>query len=44
VFQYLALAALCAYLTQYRHYKERTAGADAPLVEVPGTLPGKRLA
>lgn len=24
VFQYLALTALCAYLTQYRHYKSRT--------------------
>jgi hypothetical protein len=42
VFQYLALAALCAYLTHYRRYREQPAGADAPLIEVPDAMSGKR--
>jgi hypothetical protein len=49
VFQYLALTALCAYLTQYRHYvgrrraaagQERGHGDDRTALIVPG----KRLA
>jgi hypothetical protein len=34
VFQYLALTALCAYLTQYRHYAARS----APPLTTPGLL------
>ena len=45
VFQYLALAALCAYLTQYRHYVSQDgARQDAHLVQMTDALPGKRLA
>jgi hypothetical protein len=50
VFQYLALTALCAYLTQYRHYVSRQAPQNVPRVfggqEGPPheALPGKRLA
>jgi len=45
VFQYLALTALCAYLTQYRHYLARDrAVQDGHLVPVPDALTGKRLA
>ncbi len=45
VFQYLALTALGAYLTQYRHYL-RLRGSDAPALVHPvsGDLPGKRFA
>jgi hypothetical protein len=47
VFQYLALTALCAYLTQYRHHVSRSAtnvfdGHDD--AAVPAELAGKRLA
>jgi len=45
VFQYLALGALGAYLTHYRHYAAaHPVAADIPLVHVPEELPGKRLA
>jgi hypothetical protein len=45
VFQYIALTALCAYLTQYRHYITRDrARQDGQLVQMPDALPGKRLA
>ena len=46
VFQYLALTALCAYLTQYRHYVTRVAATETGprMVDVPEALPGKRLA
>jgi hypothetical protein len=40
VFQYLALTALGAYLTQYRHYRR---GTPPRLIEVPGEM-GKRFA
>jgi hypothetical protein len=41
VFQYLALGALGAYLTHYRHFaRQQPVAADAPVVD----LPGKRLA
>lgn len=41
VFQYLALGALGAYLTHYRHFAARQpASADMPVVD----LPGKRFA
>jgi hypothetical protein len=47
VFQYLALTALCAYLTQYRHYSGR-GSAPAPLLamaEAPEEpMPGQRTA
>ncbi|MGH9371597.1 MAG: hypothetical protein ACRD15_08720 [Vicinamibacterales bacterium] len=47
VFQYLALTALSAYLTHYRHYVRAASTSDA--FEAPGqisgeALPGKRLA
>ncbi len=44
VFQYLALAALGAYLTHYRHYTARRVAAEPPLVEVREEIPGKRRA
>jgi hypothetical protein len=50
VFQYLALTALCAYLTQYRHFCGRGRGSSpAPLFGGPDArphdpLPGQRLA
>ena len=44
VFQYLALTALGAYLTHYRHYLQAAPAPTARLVEVPGEFPGKRLA
>jgi hypothetical protein len=50
VFQYLALTALCAYLTQYRYFVLRTGGADPPRIVPPADrplderAPGKRLA
>ena len=46
VFQYLALTALSAYMTQYRHYLARLASSAAPpvSVDVPEPVPGKRLA
>jgi hypothetical protein len=44
VFQYLALAALGAYLTQYRHYVRGVAAAPPHLVELSDELSGKRLA
>jgi hypothetical protein len=49
VFQYLALTALCAYLTQYRYYVMRTSGAEAPRIAPPEVslddrLSGKRFA
>ena len=45
VFQYLALGALGAYLTHYRHYSRRARiRRGDPLVHVPEELPGKRLA
>jgi hypothetical protein len=44
VFQYIALAALGAYLTQYRHYLRGAPLAPAQLVDVSEELPGKRLA
>ena len=45
LFQYLALGALCAYLTHYRHYMAALAApVDAPLNGLPDTVPGKRLA
>jgi hypothetical protein len=45
VFQYLALTALGAYLTQYRHYS-RARGSDGPALvhPAPGDFPGKRFA
>jgi hypothetical protein len=39
-FQYLSLTALCAYLTQYRHYQEGSAGVGEGRVE--DTVRGKR--
>jgi hypothetical protein len=44
VFQYLALAALGAYLTQYRHYLRGAAAASPHLVGLADEIPGKRLA
>jgi hypothetical protein len=45
VFQYLALAALSAYLTQYRYYIVRERAAqDGQLLQISDALPGKRLA
>jgi hypothetical protein len=48
VFQYLALTALCAYLTHYRRYRGRGTTDAAHVFSVPdaaqGGLPGKRLA
>jgi hypothetical protein len=45
VFQYLALAALGAYLTNYRHYAVKQAAAEeVPSIPVVEELPGKRLA
>lgn len=45
VFQYLALGALGAYLTHYRHYAARHPMiADTPFAQVAEELPGKRLA
>jgi hypothetical protein len=34
VFQYIALTALCAYLTQYRHFVARTSPQAAPALRV----------
>jgi hypothetical protein len=44
VFQYLALTALCAYLTQYRHYVSRQAHAfgHSEALPEPDDLSGKR--
>lgn len=48
VFQYLALSALCAYLTQYRHYAGGGGSVAAPLLamaEAPDEpVPGRRSA
>jgi hypothetical protein len=44
VFQYLALTALGAYLTQYRHFVRGAAPSATHLVDVVEDLPGKRLA
>jgi hypothetical protein len=44
VFQYLALAALGAYLTHYRHYAARHPATDSAPVPDAAPLPGKRLA
>jgi hypothetical protein len=44
VFQYLALGALGAYLTHYRHFAARDALAPDTPVGLPEDLPGKRLA
>ena len=48
VFQYLALSALCAYLTHYRRYRSQGTTDAAHVFSVPDTaaqgLPGKRLA
>ena len=47
VFQYLALAALCAYLTQYRHYVARVAAVAAAGERRPApdeTVPGPHFA
>jgi len=45
VFQYLALTALCAYLTHYRHYTTRAAEQGGPHpIGIPDPMSGKRLA
>jgi hypothetical protein len=44
IFQYLALAALGAYLTHYRHYAERRASGEAAALGAAAEIPGKRLA
>jgi hypothetical protein len=45
VFQYLALTALGAYLTQYRHYLHGRGGSEPARVHpISGGLPGKRFA
>ena len=44
VFQYLALAALGAYLTHYRHYAARHPATGSVPSRTSEPLPGKRLA
>lgn len=42
VFEYLALTAFCAYLTQYRYYLHNLAAARVP--DAPAVLPGEGIA